>query len=39
VIDADPIAASVRAVMTMRMEWTGTASALLGALAEVAGER
>jgi hypothetical protein len=39
VIDADPIAAAVRAVMTMRMEWTGTASDLLGVLAEVAGER
>jgi hypothetical protein len=39
VIDADPIAAGVRAVMTMRMEWMGTASDLLGALAEVAGER
>ncbi len=39
VIDADPIAAAVRAVMTTRTEWTGTASDLLGALAEVAGER
>jgi hypothetical protein len=39
VIDADPIAAAVRAVMTTRTEWTGTASELLGALAEVAGER
>ena len=39
VIDADPIAAAVRTVMTTRMEWTGTASDLLGALAEVAGER
>ena len=39
VIDADPIAAAVRAVMTMRTEWTGTASDLLGALAEMAGER
>ncbi len=39
VIDADPIAAAVRAVMAMRTEWTGTASDLLGALAEVAGER
>ena len=38
-IDADPIAAGVRAVMTMRMEWTGTASDLVGALAEAAGER
>jgi hypothetical protein len=38
VIDADPIAAAVRAVMTTRTEWTGTASELLGALAEMAGE-
>ena len=38
-IDADPIAASVRAIMSKRTEWTGTASDLLGALAEVAGER
>jgi hypothetical protein len=39
VIDADPIAATVRAVMAIRAEWTGTASDLLGVLAEVAGER
>jgi hypothetical protein len=39
VIDADPIAGAVRAVMAMRAQWTGTASDLLGALAEVAGER
>jgi hypothetical protein len=39
VIDADPVAAAVRAVMTRRTEWTGTASELLGALAEMAGER
>jgi hypothetical protein len=39
VIDADPIAAAVRAVMATRTEWTGTASELLGALAEEAGER
>jgi hypothetical protein len=39
VIDADPIAATVRAVMTARTEWTGTASELLAALAEAAGER
>ena len=39
VIDADPIAAAVRAVMTTRTEWTGTASELLGALVEMAGER
>jgi hypothetical protein len=39
VIEADPIAAAVRALMTTRTEWTGTASELLGALAEQAGER
>jgi hypothetical protein len=39
VMDADPIAAAVRAVMARLREWTGTASDLLGALAEAAGER
>jgi hypothetical protein len=39
VIDADPIAAAVRAVMSARTEWTGTASDLLGALSEVVGEK
>jgi hypothetical protein len=39
VIDADPIASAARAVMATRTEWTGTAADLLGALAEVAGER
>src|SRR5512132_2040839 len=39
VIDADPIAAGVRALVAMRTEWAGTASDLLSALAEVAGER
>jgi hypothetical protein len=39
VIEADPIAAAVRALMVVRTEWTGTASDLLGALAEQAGER
>jgi len=39
VIDADPVAAAVRATMTERTEWTGTASDLLGALGEAAGER
>ena len=39
VIDADPIAAAVRALMATRTEWKGTASDLLGALAETAGER
>ena len=39
VIDADPIAATVRALMATQTEWTGTASDLLGALGEMAGER
>ena len=39
VIDADPIAAAVRALMATRTEWTGTASDLLDTLAEAAGER
>ncbi len=39
VIESDPIAAAVRAVMATRTEWTGTASELLGALGEVAGDR
>lgn len=39
VIDADPVAAAVRAVMTERTVWTGTASDLLGALGEAVGER
>ena len=39
VIEADPIAAAVRALVATRTEWTGTASELLGALAEMAGER
>jgi hypothetical protein len=39
VIDADPVAASVRALMADRTDWRGTASELLAALSEVAGER
>ena len=39
VIEADPVAAAVRAVMAERTEWAGTATDLLGALAESAGER
>jgi hypothetical protein len=39
VIEADPIADTGRAMMTTRTVWTGTASDLLGALSEVAGER
>jgi len=35
---ADPVAAAVRAFMAVRTEWTGTASNLLGALAEQAGD-
>ena len=38
-IESDPVAAAVRAVMKERTVWTGTASDLLGALAEAAGER
>ena len=37
-IEADPIAAAVRAIMAERTQWTGTASELLGAVAEVVGE-
>jgi hypothetical protein len=39
VIDADPVAAAVRAVMAARTVWTGNASGLLGALIEVVGDR
>ncbi|MBL8666333.1 MAG: hypothetical protein JNM48_02590 [Rhodospirillales bacterium] len=39
VIDADPVAAAVRAMMAERTEWTGTAADLLGALGTVVGER
>lgn len=39
VIDADPIAAAVRALIAARTEWTGTATELLGALGEMAGDR
>ena len=39
VIDADPIAAAVRALMAARTWWTGTASDLLRALAAEVGER
>ena len=39
VIDADPIAAAVRSLMTTQTMWTGKASDLLGALSEVVGER
>ncbi|MGA7453972.1 MAG: hypothetical protein WBW73_22780 [Rhodoplanes sp.] len=39
VIDADPVAATLRALAATQTEWTGTASELLGALAQMAGER
>ena len=39
VIDANSIAAAVHAMMAKRTVWSGTASDLLGALAEVVGER
>jgi hypothetical protein len=38
VIEADPVAAALRSFMTTRTEWTGTASDLLAALAELVGE-
>ena len=37
-IDADPIAAALRAMMVERTRWAGTASELLAALADEAGE-
>ena len=39
VVDADPVAAAVRAVMAGQAEWRGTASELLAALSDAAGER
>jgi hypothetical protein len=39
VIDADPVAAAVRAMIAAQTEWTGTASDLLDALGEFVGER
>ena len=39
VIEADPIASAIRTFMTVRTEWTGTASDLLRDLASVIGER
>ena len=39
VIEADPVAAAVRALMSARTEWKGTASNLLVALGEVVEER
>ena len=38
VIDADPVANAVCAIMETRTEWTGTASDLLGDLAEITDE-
>ena len=39
VIEADPVAAAVRAFVSKRTEWTGTASDLLGELAKGVDER
>jgi hypothetical protein len=39
VLDADPVAASLRVAMQGRAEWTGTASDLLSMLDDIAGER
>ncbi len=39
VIEADPVGSAIRSLMISRTEWTGTASDLLGALSEEAGER
>jgi hypothetical protein len=39
VIDADPVAAAVRVLMSGRTEWTGTASNLLDNLTDRVGER
>ena len=39
VIEADPVGSAICSMMSMRTEWTGTASDLLGVLAEVAGDR
>lgn len=39
VIDADPVAVGVRALMQAQTEWTGTATELLGALGQVVGDR
>jgi hypothetical protein len=39
VIEADPVAAAVRALMSTQTVWTGTASDLLGVLAEGVDER
>jgi len=39
VIEADPVAEAVRAMIAAQTEWTGTASDLLDALGEMAGER
>lgn len=38
-IDGDPIAAAVRALVVERIEWAGTASDLLATLSEIARER
>src|SRR5258708_20772384 len=38
VIEADPVATAVRAIMRERMEWKGTASDLLEALSTMVGD-
>lgn len=39
VVDADPVAAAIRAEMASRTVWTQTAASLLGALSEQVGEK
>lgn len=39
VIEADPVATAVRCLMAQRGEWSGTASDLVGALADLPGAR
>jgi hypothetical protein len=39
VIDADPVASAVRAMLTQRTEWTGTASELLDDLSKMTSDR
>ena len=39
VIEADPVATALRTLMAGRKEWSGKAADLLGALAEVAGDK
>ena len=39
VLDADPVAAAVRALLVQQTEWTGTASELLDVLGQLSGDR